>query len=423
MRKVNKIIILCVIFLFSSCSLTNDTSIKSTKVLNESTCMPTQVDVITTIMSTTSELVEDQDLYYITKKVFIDTGNEQLSQLSGTFYLKKEYIGDLADLLIMSSNLNEEKLIKDIYIREHAISPQNKYLAYEIYDFENYKIENRIIKIVDANDVTIDEIEYQESWADYMWLSENRLLIQDSIEHNPLILFNIFSNNIEKILYPYFDQPNYDFNDNECLYKWDLCYHKNLYNSTLSRIVYPSYADGDSQLIFRNIENGNNLNTYKTNFRFGISPVWSPNGDKLAIAINQNSDSRNNDIVNQYELVVFDENGNEIISTDFFKKYKYIFISRLSWSPDNNSIAFLYSTNIDDPYDYKQIAILNTDTKIVTEFILENKANEAPIWSPNSNYVLIDQYDIGSVWTTIIDISSGKGTVLKEGYSPLGWLY
>ncbi|HKR00651.1 MAG TPA: DPP IV N-terminal domain-containing protein, partial [Pyrinomonadaceae bacterium] len=94
-------------------------------------------------------------------------------------------------------------------------------------------------------------------------------------------------------------------------------------------------------------------------------PTWSPDGKKIAFALNVHSDPG---------IYIMEENGND--------QKKLIGVAEggyhPAWSPDGKRIAFIKGLG-----NTRGLCVVDIDSKSETQLVSDNRQNEYPTWSPD----------------------------------------
>jgi hypothetical protein len=90
----------------------------------------------------------------------------------------------------------------------------------------------------------------------------------------------------------------------------------------------------------------------------------------------------------------------------------------LLWSPDDRYIAFIFNKDIQDPYMSRELYILDTETKTVTNYCLPSPVRNM-VWSPDSKQIafLVNDQEL-----YILDILNNKAQFLDKVRFLYGWI-
>jgi hypothetical protein len=333
--------------------------------------------------------------------------------LNGTIVFNKELDLTVSNLVFLNTKNNIKKVFENIRVFNLTVSPQGNYFAYGKYNFDGEKTKDYEINITN----NVGEIIYKTDYVDYMlgfdWLNENNLLINYTIEGYPIILYS--PANGEQQILESFKSDSAVFIYDEIIRGWGIySYNKNVYNPSLTRILYPSSGNDGPKVILRDIIEKKDLAVFPTNATWGVSPSWSHNGEELAIGINTNENARN-DGKEEFELFVINNNGDIIYKTNLQKGTEGINISYLNWSPNDKYIAFLYSTS-ENGFEQLKLSTLYLESQKTNTYCISPTAGYEPKWSLDSKYILIGKENVksGEIDSYIIDVSTGQYAILKE---------
>jgi Tol biopolymer transport system component len=386
----------------------------------------TEVAIHPTIPGTSSDSNEIDYRCATFKKDITELGN-----ITGTIILNG-YIVVLRDkakeisnpLLLINLNTGNEIQLSVMETDNHfAVSPSGDYLAYDVWKDGTNQWQINIVDATGNQLRTFDEEDLQS----FEWLDRDNLFINslsNKLEHSPLILLSPFGNN-EKLIEPFITEEERIIpSDRELIYGWGFyAFHKIIYNSTFTRAIYASSDENGATIVFRDLLSNKDISTLRSREAWGISPKWSPDGAQIAIGMNINSADGKN------EIVVVNQNGALIFTTHLAELYEKSYISSLSWSPDGKKIAFWYTVN-ENINSALRLAILDTSTQKITDFCTSKDSpyyrwhtnDKSPIWSPDSNYLLIETANDDIPNAVILDISNGNAVIIKNSYEPAGWM-
>jgi len=411
------------ILLFISCGV-NSNELPPTEVTGFSPGISTELPTFNVNLTPTMS-TNGGDIRYAC--VDIQTDNLQLHTINGTLVLLEE--GQSSEnLLFLNLDSGEEKILPPEDTGTFSVSPKGTYLAHDSW-LDN---RNRMLKISDSTGNVLTTINEPEDWYGFEWLNDENLLINYPIKDNPLILLSPL-NHEQKTLQAYVRENSYIFSPAELIYDWGFyAYHRNVYDRHLTRILYPSYNDnnGGPIVVIRDLASNKDLATFSTNVGWGVSPRWSPDGEKIAIGLNTNTSAQVNG-ANEYEIFVIGRDGEILLSTNLTSLSKTVYTSFLSWSPDSRYIAFRYTTS-NDINEELELAVLDTLTKQITNYCLTSdikdlsfvRGDPSPIWSPNSDFLLIETIEPDTQMRNvlIVDIKTGQAHLIKTGLTPIGWM-
>jgi WD40 repeat protein len=346
--------------------------------------------------------------------------------LSGALNKSPSYLVDLNSGA--KTTLPQEEN-KDILYWSYSVSPNRHWLSYRQIKNES---SDETLHIVTSDGIEKSVIPIDQGKSDSIWLDDTHLLVAQTVENwslssqKPsvhLIALNPFTREKQALSNSYpnimlMDQLPWGFFDSSRL----------IYNSTLTRVVYPTLS-AEYQAMLRLIDTKTNavLADVPTT-DFGKYPSWSPDGKQFAFATKTELDSSFD------ELFVLSDNGELTQLTLFSETYDFADIRALSWSTDGQQLAFLVSTTEPSEGDSgDHLATINIETKDIHEYCNMEDANgtvyvldwAAPIWSPNDKYILLNLHDPKDAQQTlavILDRDTGNIYQISENYQAVGWL-
>lgn len=196
----------------------------------------------------------------------------------------------------------------------------------------------------------------------------------------------------------------------------------------LQYVTYPCYNEsvcGETDYRVQDIVTGEMIwsidNTAISPFSFPLStPIWSPDGQYLAVFGRQESYSSN--------LMIFDRTGKMIQEITFNNLGTGGGVS--NWSPDGNKILFPLSRLEENNQFHVTLAYLDLENGITYDSCIANI--QKFYWSPDSKSAVAEYVDNSSgeitEWShniVIFDTTSGDVLKIFESSSPdhlLGWV-
>jgi TolB protein len=151
--------------------------------------------------------------------------------------------------------------------------------------------------------------------------------------------------------------------------------HVLAFNPTWSRdkrrIVYVSYLRGQPQIIDYNLRTGHRTMLFSYP-GLNITPQYSFDGSKLAVALSKGRSSQHTQIYVYHE------------KRHLLERITYSHSNNLSptWDPGGNSIAF-----VSDRDGHPQIFIMDSDGSNVRRLTFDGNYNVAPAWSPRGDWI------------------------------------
>lgn len=264
-----------------------------------------------------------------------------------------------------------------------------------------------------------------DDWNLFDWLNNEVLLVrQNRLQKDKHELIAVNPANGEQQFLPA-NFPN--MYSSETLVVWGAL---TIFNPTLSRVLYPKYEENKIAPVLWDVDNNKEIARITGNYQ----PKWSPDGEQLLIVANYKpTDFDHEDIF----LVKLD--GSETRVTFFKDHLERNSIHLPAWSPDGRHVAFWLSTDM--PIETARLAVLNIATSTVDIYCNElipfpfrfgdyntlgyayDQVNSAPpIWSPDSRYLLIENYEQGTSSTYLFDLNNHTITRIAENARPVSWL-
>jgi hypothetical protein len=244
------------------------------------------------------------------------------------------------------------------------------------------------------------------------WITAEQILVLDEPGVRQIAPFDTYQP--EAILTPYpkghlitapFEQ---DFSN------WPIYRFANLYDPTLTRMVYQQKDNNQNSLVFLDLESNRNLNTLDSGIDYGEFPVWSPDGTKFAIYL----PSLN-------KLVVTNSDGAVLGVLGLFKPEEVLTIDQLAWSPDSQTIAFVYDVPSYSA-NAQRIGTFNPQTQQINYICITMNSYEVTkvFWSPDNAYLAVAYAESSSTRgsTLIVSLTTDAVYLFKKNYHPIGWM-
>jgi hypothetical protein len=351
----------------------------------------------------------------------VDNGSEGLLLLD-----------DISSPFIYLKGVNKAKIDKKHEVEglDFSISPDGKWIAYY-----SYRSDSLVVTDADLNIVAF--LPREKNWGNKLWLDENNLII--NIVENDLLVFkslgfliiNPFDNKKQELK---MDFPN--IYSGYPLPFWN-GFPVTAFNSRLDRVVY---LQGDTTFFYTlwDIEKQKVITQMQVYGEFQSVPYWTRDGSMFAVAPSLTANGGDN--YPSYEILSVSHDGIVKELTHLSDYYPWIYISDLSWSPNNQYIAFWYSywndTDLQpyftDPRD-RYLGVVDVKSGETTAYCIHGELNREigmrvyrpPLWSPDSRQVVI-QSQVGEDYlnfqTILVDIHENRAYHIADNLEPVGWM-
>jgi hypothetical protein len=256
--------------------------------------------------------------------------------------------------------------------------------------------------VMSADPATITVIPWNRAeWVSLAgWLSDNQRLIFsapfDPFDHprferpDEFVIFDTVSG-LQQPLTPTFPYAP----DGFIVEYWDAIGSSVIYDPTLTRVVY---LDDDQHLVLWNLREDREVWRYYYPFLIGSDlpvPVWSPDGQKLAQAVQSVEPGALPVPHAPLELRITDGAG--AVTQHVMANYEFLFQfpRDMSWSPDGRYLVFYYTSPDEEPSIYyrPQLLLWDTATEAVIDYCL-TATGPGVVWSPDSRQFSANVYDL-----------------------------
>lgn len=314
----------------------------------------------------------------------------------------------------------------DIYC--YATSPDGKWIAYDQDSDESPTGRWLIVQSVDGQQKKLPSDEHWIGFGDHIWLDNQRLIFNDfsnppDIQRSqtyrayPMVVVNPFSGKQTKLSSNYSElhsdicgpASSMDFNISDVVY-----------DPSLNLVIFPSWSGEHNYIVLWDRRSKTILAKVETQSAcFGYYPLWSPDATQFAVVANSNAK-----IMEWYSVSRKGQVEQLTHFGDYFSSSEIGYGS--NWSPDGKKLAFWMDLE-PSPCSGPRLGILDTTTKQVINTCLTGSWDYAPtpIWSLDSQYIVIRNYDrVSPVKTTLVDVENAQAFDITNyiDHAPYGWL-
>jgi hypothetical protein len=329
------------------------------------------------------------------------TGEKRLLNESENEYLDNFVVSPNREFLAFNKGVLDsegENLVEDWLVIEDAYGKQQNYLPYNSYS-----------------------LYYPEDgdWRSFYWLNNQQLIIRQFVDlgMDSMLVLDPFTGTQQELV----EEGRIDWIDITAGtgVLWDAL---KIYNSDLTWIVYPGYTFDDSKpsIILFDLQTNQIIANYRNFFYSSLErPRWSPDNKEAAFVLSNYPSPWKHEIA----IIKLDGQVNQL--TFLSEIFEQVNILRFNWSPDGQKIAFwLMDTSANLPPH--ELAIVNINTREVTNYCISGVGSNPPIWSPDGHQLLVasrnpipDDY---SPRVVLIDLVRGYAYQIAEGVVPAGWM-
>jgi tricorn protease-like protein len=299
-----------------------------------------------------------------------------------------------------------------------AVSGSGRWLA--------YRSRGQLL-VASPDGKVVKQIPWEADWRLIAgWLDDERIWISRENEgymNDDLMLLNPFTGEREEFpaeypgevyRFPYMGWGRLD---------WSI----KVYDPTLSKVVF---LGGYDILTVWDLNQQDKLLEITGTMSLHGVPVWSPDGKKLLFIGPSELRPKNTD--NRDELYMVDTDLTVKRLTSFSDHFEVVHPMHFNWSPDGRYVAFeLYVEPNEYPDQYPirpqgnhRLAILDMETKQITDTCVPVSAFLKPLWLPGGRQIVIDNWLEPPSHTEVylIDLDKDLAVKIAEDASPVGWL-
>lgn len=282
--------------------------------------------------------------------------------------------------------------------------------------------------VLDHRGKELGKMVVPDDWIFFHWRNNDQLLLHRFSANDKYDLVAINLENQE--------QQNLSTNFPN-IYQYELFWNwgsQTLFNPEATMVLYPVRQSDPSKLftVLWNVKENKEV----ARIAGGGWARWSPDGSRFLLE----TDVENSLLENRNEILLVNTSGEKSRATFFTEYYDKVWIEQPVWSPDSRYIAFwLITTGY--PFETAKLGVLDTETVKVDLLCkdinprpfrfgdpyelgyAEIQVNSAvPIWSPDSNYLLIEDHDDFGSNTYLYDLRKDTITKIADQARPVSWL-
>lgn len=307
------------------------------------------------------------------------------------------------ELLDMKTGITQPIPLKDnegnLYF---SVSPDGKWLIYNKFgkDNNNHEISNNLIVLTEGGKVYKNiSLNLDQSVFWLKWI--NNSIVQVDLYQEPGYFLNPFTGEKKALPEPFPDQ--------ETIFGM-AAFTSPSYDPTMTRVIYPGM--GQTTALLRDLQSGGIITSLNQDIG---GPEWSPDGKQLVAVVRYGSSA---------DLYLLSRDGQLTQATFMRNQFSEVIISDLlSWSPDGRYVAFWLTTNTEKTPNAR-LAVLNTQTRIVTDYCLTGLSSSGLgisniVWAPNGKQLVVedDQHQM-----VVVDFEKEIAAPFGKNMSPDGWM-
>lgn len=399
--------------------------------------VPTSVMVPTNTSLPTNIAIPKSDLL---RNCLVLSSSSDKQVLTSNILLVSE--GVFRDLFLLNPLSHQKTLISKIHT-PFAISSDYQQLA--------YIDSNQQLTIYDVDKGVTLVKPVSRNWQGVIkWVNDQTLMIENMPMENGYnklpassLVFNLL-NDVQQEFLPDFPYMEKLFGG---IPRWgNYAFTAAVMDPTLTRVVYLSSGkvDDDAPLVLWDLmQNQEVLSLHGNDFDYGGAPQWFNDGSRFITGLIPVYTSWRGKTYKNVDYELPYKGGYEIASVSrdgdiqlltFFTTQQKAGAEGLSLSPDEQKVAFWFNSNYEsgNHSTKRELAILDLVSGSITSFCITSGVYPyPPVWSPDSNYLLLtisDRYIspdyIGTDRSDVILVNLVAGTYQKveEQVVGGGWL-
>jgi len=210
-------------------------------------------------------------------------------------------------------------------------------------------------------------------------------------------------------------------------------------DSSLSVMIFPARGDADEvPVVLWDLERHVEIGRLTNLGPFGGTPTWSPDGSKAVVAapIRFTTDKGAFDnlagevSVGGAELLSISRQG-KVRRLSYVTSLVIAAPSAPAWSPDGRFLAYWLAVRDDANYPGERLAVVDTETGLVTNYCVAGYRREqdgqspAPIWSPDGKWIALtvpNATDVGQTDILLVDLAEKRASQVADHATLLGWM-
>jgi len=310
----------------------------------------------------------------------------------------------------------------------YPTSPDGKWIAYDQDSEESPTGRWLVVQSADGQQqkkIPVDQ--YWLSFYDYTWLDNQHLIFNDfknPEQRNPayaVVVINPFTGEHIELASDY---PGLHPGINGPAGTMGFSVSDVVYDASLDLVIYPSWSGEHNYIVLWDRHTKTTLAKVETKSQgFGQYPLWSP--DATHFAVPATNAIKGNHAVEEWYSVSREGQIEQLTHFgDYFSSSEIGFAS--NWSPDGKKLAFWIDLD-PSPCLGTRLGIMDVTTKQIINTCLPGSIYaRPPIWSLDSRYIVIRNYDVSPVKTLLVDIENGQAfdisSLIIDSYS-FGWLH
>jgi hypothetical protein len=373
------------------------------------------------LITPTSTLVEPEYAQIEINCLDILPSLPETAELEGSIFFNSA-VGSTSPPFLLDMQTGEKILLPELESdgMYFSMNPSQSLLAY--YSFRTGE-DRLVVMSFDGQEQKVANWNFKKWQGIAYWLDNKNLAIsfREFSPYEvapPIIIVNIRTGIINEFsgAYPYVSKSAaYD-------YRWIT---STFYNPTITKVAYIAYRGNSRELVLWDLLEEKIIGEISPWQGIFDNPKWSPDSKRL-LTINDISSEQ--DISKPYsEFFSMSYDGEEKRLTQLTSYYDLPRIGNFEWSPNSRYVAFWI---VDEATDlHETLAIMDLEKNQVTNYCIPGDqwgfVSGPPVWSPNSQQIIIDNISEESYLISreiIIDIEEEYAAVIAENMNPDAWL-
>lgn len=330
------------------------------------------------------------------------------------------FFGDPPFILHFTPSTQQELLSNNDYL---SPSPDGKWIAFSPLVKSSADRRWLIVTFFDGKQQKKIAIDPNLIWfGSYEWLNNNHLILPKMSKNQPrpypMVVIDPFSGEQTEISSDYSELHLFYSGSAPMVFN----YSDVVYDPSLNFVVFQHW-EGTNYYEVWNRQKNVLLAKVEDPGLLGLYPLWSPNGERVAIVVQSKSGNQKDHYTDDWISV--SREGQAKWITHFSDYFTLARIGSANWSPDGQKLVFWVETIPSEcsSHSGQQLAVLDLPAKQVTNYCIagsEHGDAAPPVWSLDNEYIAVKN----SEGLYLVNLDQGWASHIPgiNHGTPGGWL-